>query len=190
MARKATIIGTSRDFEGFVWDVRESRPTNHGFDLLLGWPFLGAEPQRGKGFGGPRIIPTRELQAYWDGNQLARDGAIYDLPAGRTALKRVRALFGFNLYLANESWWLDRLSDLADMSGADFSRKHNVCESEVSIAHKSFFGSRQRPNGWYREPSTKSLLVSGLPHAYVADQLSISMGASARLRSMLNRGLI
>lgn len=38
MAREAHIIGEAVDIHGTRWDVRERRPTNHGFWVELGWP--------------------------------------------------------------------------------------------------------------------------------------------------------
>jgi len=183
MARHATIIGTTLDREGFPWDIRESRPTSHGFDLHFGWPHA----QRGKGYGGPRLIPTPELYRYWAADRLARDGRIYDLPCSHTALRRARRIFGFNLYLAHQRWWIERLDDLCNLSGAEFARKHAICEPDVSKASRFFFGSRQRPNYWYLEPKTFALLVSDLPHAFISVQLGISIGASRRLRFNLRR---
>jgi hypothetical protein len=190
MARKAIIIGQIEDSDGFPWDVREVRQTSHGFDLFFGWPVIAGDAQRGKGCGGPRLIPTKALYAYWEKNKFARDGSIYNLPASRSCLKRVRAALGCNLYLANEQWWIDRLTDLCALSGAAFSRRHSVAQSDVSIAHTAFFGPRQRPNGWYSEPAIKALLMSDLPHGWVAQKFGISIGASQRLRSLLKRGTL
>ena len=89
MARQAQIIDQIRDYAGNLWDARESRPTPHGWPVLLGWP---AGLQRGKGAGGPRVIVTRELAAYLKATRLA-PGKI-DLPLGRNAIKRLRKSAG------------------------------------------------------------------------------------------------
>lgn len=183
MARHATIIDQSRDLYGEPWDIRESRETTHGFCLLLGWP----EGCRGKGYGAPRIVPTKDLHGYWETRQLARDGSIYDLPASRTALKRIRQLMGLNYYVAQEQWWLERIEDLATLSGADFRRKHGSNIVTISQVHKSLFGRRQREPGWYLHPDAHLLLTGPLPHIVVAEKLNISVGASRRLRSILRR---
>lgn len=183
MARHATIIGETEDLDGFLWDVREVRPTRHGFSLFIGWP----SGFRGKGCGGPRLIPTRELQDYWAARALSRDGSIFDLPAGATALKRLRRSMGFNSYAAHQQWWQEHIFDLARLSLTDFARIHGVCLSDVSRVSKEFFGPRQRHPGWFQQPQAKALLLSDLPHAWVAHKLGISIGASGRLRSMLRR---
>lgn len=184
-ARTATIIGSRNDVFGCRWDVRELRPTNHGFQLAIGWPIRHGERMSGKGYGGPRIIPTRALYRYWRKCQLARDGSIYDLPASRRALQRVRRILGFNFYSANRRWWEDRLCDLSTLTGAEFARLHDVCESDVSLAYKEIFGSRNRPRFWWREQEVASLLLSDTPHYQIAETLDISVGASRRLRHML-----
>ena len=183
MARHATIIGQIRDCNGFQWDVREIRPSSHDFSLYFGWP----HGQRGKGYGGPRLIPTRELRAYWRYHSLDRNGAIFDLPAAPTTLKRVRRIFGFDSYGAHHKWWLERIDDLCNLSGAHFARKYDVHESDVSVVAKSFFGPKIRPTRWYLEPETFLLLTGSSPHAFVAMELGITLGASRRLRSNLRR---
>ena len=137
MARKATVIGTSKDLIGRWWDVREARPTTHGFDLLFGWPQAAdGSPQRGKGAGGPRIVPTRALYRYWRGCRIQRDGSIYDLPAGRSALKRVRQQLRYNDYAAHSAWWDERVGDLQTLTLQAFARKHGVHISQASVARR------------------------------------------------------
>ena len=50
--------------EGVLWQVREARPTAHGFDLLLGYPI---NPGAGKKvwMNLNRIVPTRALADYF-----------------------------------------------------------------------------------------------------------------------------
>lgn len=183
MARRATIIGTTTDFEGSLWDVRESRNTKHGFSLLFGWP----SGRRGPGWGGPRLIPTQDLLAYFAAVRLRRDGAIYDLPAAATTIKRIRRLLGLDYYCDNAEWWLDRLEDLSSMSGVRFSQVHGVEQSMVSEMHTRFLGKRNREPNWWREEPNAELLKSDLPRAYVADRLGISIGAVGRLRWILRK---
>ncbi|MGD0499726.1 MAG: hypothetical protein ABSC23_14960 [Bryobacteraceae bacterium] len=87
------IIGHVRDVEGGLWDVRQIRDTKHGFDLLFGSPV----PRLGSYRGGlPRLIATRPLIDFGDANRTKHDGVLYDLPAGRSTLKRVRHRLGFH----------------------------------------------------------------------------------------------
>jgi len=185
MARHATIIGHCHDMTGDLWDIREARPTRHGFSILIGWP-AGC---RGPGYGGPGVIPTPELFAYWDARRLHRDNSVYDLPVARSTIKRVRKLFGINFYLEHQQWWLERLEDLATLPGADFACKYHRHEGVVGVAHKALFGRRLRKPGWHLEPAALSLLVGELPHAVVAERLGIALGSARRLRSILRRRL-
>jgi hypothetical protein len=179
MARQATLIGTATDFWGDGWDVRESRETAHGFELLFGWP----DGCRGKGFGGPRLIATKELNGYFIEHALDRDGSIYDLPAGRTAIKRIRQLLGHNLYTQSAAWWEDRIDDLSDLSGGEFARKHSVDESTVSEWRKALLGvKRLREPMWWKHEGAASILGSDLPRSFVAQVLDISVGSVGRLR--------
>ena len=58
LARHADIIGNATDHAGLVWDVRERRPSEHCFDVLIGWPH--GEP-RGQGGRGVAVILSAEL---------------------------------------------------------------------------------------------------------------------------------
>lgn len=113
MARQAQIIDQIRDYAGNLWDARESRPTPHGWPVLLGWP---AGLQRGKGAGGPRVIVTRELAAYLKATRLA-PGKI-DLPLGRNAIKRLRKSLGLNWREDNNAWWDDNPDGPGKSAGA------------------------------------------------------------------------
>jgi hypothetical protein len=102
MARRATIIGTIKDIHGQLFDVRESRPTKHGFDILLGWPTVRP---RGQGMGGQQVIATEPLVEYLEKMRLS-PGDI-DLPVGQGAVKRLRALLKHNWREDNAAWWAD-----------------------------------------------------------------------------------
>src|ERR1022692_1313838 len=55
------------------------------------------EPRLGSYRGGlPRLIATQPLIDFWEANRTKRDGVLFDLPAGRTTLKRVRRHLGFH----------------------------------------------------------------------------------------------
>ena len=118
MARQAQIIDQIRDYAGNLWDVRELRPTPHGWPVLLGWP---AGLQRGKGTGGPRVIITRELAAYLQNTRLA-PGKI-DLPLSRNAIKRLRKSLGLNWREDNNAWWEDNPDGPGKSAGARSMRR-------------------------------------------------------------------
>src|SRR6266516_717715 len=108
MKRKATILGQVRDVEGGLWEVRQIRDTKYGFDLLFGSP----ERRLGSSRGGlPRLIATQSLVDFWDANGTKRDGVIFDLPAGRTTLKRVRRRLGFHFLDDLSEIWRKRIED-------------------------------------------------------------------------------
>lgn len=138
MSRKATILYRAADSLGRLWDVREERPTNHGWPLLLGWP---ADTPRGQGAGGPRVVPTQELTAYFAAHKLAPSKM--DLPIGRTAIKRLRKLFGMDWYKDNAEWWQDHcfeltapLEDFAETHGKSLGAASNnrrmICGNHAS----------------------------------------------------------
>src|SRR5690554_7992181 len=102
MAREAQIIGGATDYAGVEWDVRERRPTAHGFDLLIGWP---KGELRGKGGRGVATIITVELAQYLQATRL-RD---VDLPLARTTVKRLRAEIGVSW--SWDDWWAARAED-------------------------------------------------------------------------------
>ena len=59
MGRKAIILSVEQDWEGNDWDIRERRPTKHGWSVLLGWP--SGYPRGRGGIGGPSAILTQPL---------------------------------------------------------------------------------------------------------------------------------
>lgn len=126
MARQACIIGHATDVWGRAWDVREERPTLHGWTVKLGWP---ADVQRGKGCGSPRIVITPELAAYLGTLRLTPTSAL--LPIGRTAIKRVRKALGHNWYADNAAWWAERCLDTTGTID-DFRARHGKSVGAVS----------------------------------------------------------
>jgi len=96
MARQAEIIAQATDYAGNGWDVRERRPTAHGFDVLIGWPHGEA---RGRGGRGVAVILTAELARYLSATR-QRD---IDLPIGLTASKRLRGALGVSW--SWDDWW-------------------------------------------------------------------------------------
>jgi hypothetical protein len=116
MARRAIIIGTAQDIFGRLFDVRESRPTRHGFNVLLGWPVTA---RRGPGGGGPQVIITKPLAEYLEKMRLAPVGI--DLPIGRGAVKRLRFILGHHWFRDNTAWWAEH----PDGRGKSFAARHN-----------------------------------------------------------------
>lgn len=123
MARRAQIISNATDYSGAQWDVRERRPTDHGFELMIGWP--KGEP-RGMGGRGVATIITVELAKYLQETRL-RD---VSLPIGLTAVKRLRSDMG--LYWSWDEWWEARAADLAAMTLEAFCDRHGCSVGAAS----------------------------------------------------------
>lgn len=179
MARKATIIDVRDDALGDRWDVRESRPTDHGWPVLLGWPH---GLRRGQAqWGGVRVIVTDRLATYLRNTRL-RDIV---LPIGLTTTKRLRKVLGLHWRGERRAWWEARVDALASMRLEEFSAAYHISPARVSQVYKLFFGNRIRRKNWWRAKYPSSLLLSDLPRIYVADALGISVGAVGRLRWVL-----
>lgn len=123
MARCATLIGSAIDIHGAAWDVRESRPTAHGWPVLIGWP---QSVQRGKGGCGPRIIPTAPLIEYLAATRL-RD---VNLPISTGPVKRLRREAGISWLW--DDWWAARAVDLRTLTLAEFAEKHQCSVGAAS----------------------------------------------------------
>jgi hypothetical protein len=126
MGRHATIIGQAEDIWGRVWDVREARPTEHGWPVMLGWP---QDAQRGKGGGGVRAIMTRDLADYLESMRMDPDGI--SLPLCRTAIKRLRKALGHDWHADNAAWWRERCVDTTSTI-EDFRAAHGRSAGAVS----------------------------------------------------------
>lgn len=141
MARQATIIGQVEDINGEVWDVREARPTPHGFAVLLGWP---QSIQRGQGGGGVRVILTPHIADYLAAHCHAPNKI--DLPISGTTIKRLRKLLGQDWTLDNEQWWHDHKADLLSSTLTDFCQHHGKSQGAASQWRAVFGGKRYSHN--------------------------------------------
>ena len=120
---KAQIIGEAVDVYGVTWDVRERRPTAHGWLLQIGWP-QGAP--RGKGGRGVAVIVTQPLAEYLTKTRL-RD---YNLPIARTTAKRLRRDLGISWDW--NAWWGARAHDLRSMTLEAFCQRHGCSMGAAS----------------------------------------------------------
>jgi hypothetical protein len=174
--RERTIICHVRDVHGVNWDVRQIRATKHAFYLFFGSP--SDDPCCGLS----RLIATRELRDFWDSNRTRHDGFLYDLPAGRSTLKRVRRRLQFNFRHDWARFWTDRLDDLKTISARDFAAKHGVEQLVVFDMRNKILGRRARQLGWWREPwIVETLLAKGTLRA-AAEKLGIGTSHVKRLR--------
>jgi hypothetical protein len=184
MKRKSTILGQVRDVEGGLWDVRQIRDTKHGFDLLFGSP----TPRLGSYRGGlTRLIATQPLIDFWEANRTKHDGVLYDLPAGRTTLKRLRHRLGFHYLDDLSEFWKERLEDLAALSVREFAMRHKVDVDVVSDTRMRLLGRRARELDWWRKPRPLKILRSNITLREMAGKLCISISQAKRLRDRARR---
>ena len=175
---KFPILGQVQDVDGHFWDVKQIRETKHGFDLLYGSPESNFAVCR---WGLPRLIATKSLYDFWDANRTKRDGVIYDLPGGRTTLKRVRHRLGFHSLRDLSKFWRDRIHDLDTLSAREFAARHNVNIAVALDARRKVIGRRTRDLGWWREPSCLDILRSRITLREKGEKLGISISQSHRL---------
>jgi hypothetical protein len=184
MTRKAAILGHVRDVEGGLWDVRDIRDTRHGFDLLFGSP----DPRLGSYRGGlPRLIATQPLIDFWEANRTKRDGVLFDLPAGRTTLKRVRRHLGFHNLDDISEFWKERIEDLEALSAREFAIRHEVDIQVVFDTRRKLLGKRARDPGWWRKPRPLKILRSNITLREMGEKLDISITQAKRLRDRARR---
>ena len=175
---KFPVIGKVRDVDGIEWYVRDSRTTKHGFDLLFGSPVRSV-----MGYVGlPRLIATQPLKDFWEANRLRRDTTIYDLPAGRTTLKRVRHRLGFHVGHDTARFWKDNLDDLRTLSAPKIAEKHKLNVCVVRDARYRVIGKTTREIGWWREPRVVNILLSPITLREMGKKLGIGTSHARRLR--------
>jgi hypothetical protein len=176
---KFPILGQIADVDGTVWDIRDTRATKHGFDLMFG----SAANDHGAYNGGPpRLICTKELHDFWDHNRLKGNGFLFNLPAGRTTLKRLRRRFRFNFDRDTEKFWTDHKEDLKSLKPREFARKYNLNIEVVFDRRQKHVGRSAREIGWWRTPETIALLGSPLTLREIGLRLNISTSQVHRLR--------
>jgi hypothetical protein len=155
---------TIKDALGLEWDIKEARQTKYGFDL-----YYGKRKDPGPyEIGGPnRLIYTNELKAFWDKYSLRHDGTIFDLPAGRTTLKRARTALGFHWDKDSETFWRKHKSELNSLRPREFEEKceekykeQKITGDRMSFWRLKILGTRARPLGWWRKPEVLKLLLS------------------------------
>jgi hypothetical protein len=176
---KYPVIGQVRDVENDIWDVRDIRPTKHGFDLLYGSPVHRLANDSG---GALRLIVTRELADYWEVNRTKHDGVLFDLPAGRTTLKRARNRQGFNYNQDAKNYWNEHIRDLETLPAREVAARHNVDVKVASERRRQFVGKVARPLNWWRTPHTLDVLRSDITLREIGEKLGIGTSHASRLR--------
>jgi hypothetical protein len=179
MRNKFPACGQVRDVDGRLWDVRDVRDTKHGFDLLFG--SLASRLGRW-GCGLPALIATQPLVDFWEANRTKRNGMIYDLPAGRTTLKRVRSRLGFHSLDDLADFWQERIEDLKALSAREFAARHNIRLQVVFATRPKVLGRRARQMGWWREAGPLEILRSDITLREMGEKLDISISQAFRLK--------
>ena len=171
------------DVDGSLWDVREARATRHGFDLLFGLPANSHLP--GKVLGGPaRLIATPALVAYWEINRF-NEGASYDLPAGRSTLKRLRKRLRFNFFTDRRKRWEKLTAELKTLPTCEFAERYQVSKEMTNHWRLDLLGRTARPLGWWHHPHALAVLRNTtLKFREVAHALDISITHAKRLRTL------
>ena len=175
-----------KDALGLEWAVKESRSTKYGFDLLFGRRTYCFPSECTGNF---RLIYTNELKAFWEKYAIAHDGTIFDLPAGRTTLKRARIALGFNWDLDSERFWRKRKPEMAKLKPLEFEEKYKdlkLTGNRMSFWRLRMVGAKARPIGWWKEPDVLKLLLSEMSLNQVRAVLGeeISTSQVFRLRRM------
>jgi len=147
--------------------------------LYFGTPANNHGAYRG---GLPRLIATKPLHDFWEVNRACGHGFFFDLPAGRTTLKRVRKRLGFHYIHDRTEFWTDRFEDLSSLSAREFAVKHGVHVDEVLDWRLRIVGKRARPLDWWRKPKVRKILLSELTLIKIGRKLDISTSHAKRLR--------
>ena len=176
---KYPVIGETRDVDGHLWYVRQVRETKHGFDLLFGSPESRVEPFPTRL---PRLIPTQSLQNFWEANKTRHDSTLYDLPAGRSTLKRVRRRLGFNVEKDRSKYWKKHINDLRVLTAPQAAAKHEMNGCVVRHVRRKLLGKMTRETGWWREPRVVNILLSPVTLREMGQKLGIGTSQAWRLR--------
>lgn len=169
-----------QDVEGVLWQVREARPTAHGFDLLLGYPI---NPGAGKKvwMNLNRIVPTRALADYFHEHR-ADTYANFNLPATQSSLVAVRRKLGYNFDKDRQAIWRERLPDLKSLTPDEFAKRYQVSREQAVWWRRTLVGSNERAHHWWREPAVLELLHSRMSLSKLAEALGISRSYACQLR--------
>jgi hypothetical protein len=176
---KYPVLGQVQDAHNEFWDVRDIRTTRHNFDLLYGSPVYRLANDCN---GQPRLIVTKELAAYWEANRTKHDGVLFDLPAGRTTLKRARTRMDFHYYRDVKTYWSKYLRDLETVPAREVAARHNVDICVVKQRRRELLGTRARPRDWWRTPDTLDILRSNITLREIGEKLGIGTTHVRRLR--------
>ena len=160
------------------WLVDEARPTVHGFAIYLGRPREMTGPM------GKETIITAELAAHFE--KMRRLPGAMDIPLGKTTITRIRSVLGHHRYQDAELWWLERLTDLHEMTTADFCVRHRVSAGSVSQARQHYLQEhRLRDANWWKSGEMHDLLMSKMPTLWIANKIGLAAVTVRKYRAAL-----
>ncbi len=167
------------DTDGTLWDVKEARATKYGFDLLFGLP---ANTGLGRFIGPKRLIATPALVGFWETHR-TDEGYVYDLPAGRSTLKRVRSRLRLNYVNDRRELWKKRKDDLQRLPTLEFAERYNVTKERTNDWRFLLVGRATRPVNWWQHPAALAVLRKpGAKLREIAKALNIGTSHANRLR--------
>jgi hypothetical protein len=172
------------DARGVLWRIRETRATEHGFDLFFGHPM----PRRGvKQKPGPKgqVIPTRELVDYW--RQHSSDSrACFRLPACYDSLRRLYLGLGFKLVRYAAAPRPNPLADLKKLSVSEFTERYKMPMSLVIRWRAILLDRLNNP----RKRSTRAVVMGVLQSSLTNREAAEGIGLTACRVSELRRNLL
>lgn len=182
-----------KDAFGLEWEIKEARPTKHGFDIYYGKRRYTSSRERG---GVNFLIYTDDLKTFWTKHSLRHDGILFDLPAGRTTLKRARKALGFNWDDDSVKFWNQHKADLQNLKPEVFEQTfkkryegQNLSGCRMSEWRRKLLGARARPLGWWQTTETLRLLLSEKSLNEIRRELPEKIGTThaSRLRRRAKR---
>jgi hypothetical protein len=177
--KKKLILGKVTDAFGIRWDIGESRPTMHGFPILLGW--RQGHPH-GRCFGRSSVILTPALARYL--KLFRANPAKAELPISFASIVNLRKRLGHHWTNDRRSWWEERQEDLSNLTEPQFAKKYQRKASVVRYARIRIVGRIRRPQGWWQTDETLAVLRSAKTHRIAGIELGISFIMVRRLREL------
>jgi hypothetical protein len=175
--KKKPILVKVTDAFGIRWDIGESRPTMHGFPILLGWRH--GHP-RGRCFGRSSVILTRSLARYL--KLIRPNPAKVELPISFASIVNLRKKLGHHWTKDRRRWWEERQEDLGHLTEPQFAKKYQRKIGVVRYARIRVVGRIRRPEGWWQTDETLAVLRSAKTHRIAAQELGLSFIMVRRLR--------
>jgi hypothetical protein len=173
------------DAKGVLWHVRETRATEHGFDLLLGHPMPTPGVKRKRRLKG-HIIPTRQLVDYWRLHS-SDSGACFNLPACYDALRRLYLRLRFKLVRYVPPASPNPMADLKNMPVWEFSEHYKI-PMTTAIRWRAILLDRLRNP---RKRSTRAVVLgviqSSLTNREAAEAIALTTHRVAQMRRNLER---